>query len=278
MTVFLDVETVLAINSNFGGEGAGVRDLEGIEAAVARPMSGTVDQEFFPSLWLKAAAYLHGLSSTQYFHDGNKRTAWLAAVTFLRLNGKALPLISEVEAEAFILCVAKELFSNDDEPDRTIECAAEWFEAQFTTRQAGPALSHQVIFAVLAQVATPNESGGVDLQGLDVSALGVHEVPFTVGFTCIMKYQWTASDSGRRHTFGVSVTPEGQDLTAASRVTELILSPPVQGGHAHHPDRWMPALIVHDVVTTFESFGLHTVCFLIDGAIVAEHPLNLIAI
>lgn len=64
MTVFLDVETVLAINSNFGGEGAGVRDLEGIEAAVARPMSGTVDQEFFPSLWLKAAAYLHGLWSS----------------------------------------------------------------------------------------------------------------------------------------------------------------------------------------------------------------------
>ena len=86
-----------------------------------------MDQEYFPDLWTKVAAYLHGLSSTQYFHDGNKRTAWLAATVFLRVNGVRVPHIPDVESEAFVLAVARDLFRTSDEPDRTIEMAAGWF-------------------------------------------------------------------------------------------------------------------------------------------------------
>ncbi|MGW6660792.1 type II toxin-antitoxin system death-on-curing family toxin [Rhodococcus sp. NPDC055024] len=276
MTVFLDVETVLAINSQHGGPGAGVRDAEGIKAAVARPMSGTIDQEFFPSIWEKAAVYLHGLSSTQYFHDGNKRTAWLAAVTFLNLNGKALPPVPEVEAEAFILCVAKDLFSNEDEPDRTIECAAEWFESQYLSKQAGPAISRQVIYAVLAEASKLGNASGVDVMGLDVSALTAPEIPLTVAFTCIMKYQWTAQDGGRPHTFGVCIYSDTQDLPRTEQITEVPVAVPVRRERAPDPDRLLPSLIVHDVVATFETLGLHTIEFLIDGTTVATRPLNLV--
>ena len=36
---------------------------------------------------MKAAALLHSLTSNHPFIDGNKRTAWLATVVFLRDNG-----------------------------------------------------------------------------------------------------------------------------------------------------------------------------------------------
>ncbi len=41
----------------------------------------------FPTLWDKAAMYLHRIASSQAFADGNKRTALEAADIFLDLNG-----------------------------------------------------------------------------------------------------------------------------------------------------------------------------------------------
>lgn len=130
MTEYLSVDSILAINEAHCGAGAGVRDREGLEGTIGRPSSGSFEHEFFPDLWTKAAAYLHGLSSTQYFHDGNKRTAWLAATVFLRINGVRVPHVPDVESEAFVLAVAKDLFTTSDEPDRTIEMAAEWFRTR----------------------------------------------------------------------------------------------------------------------------------------------------
>ena len=130
MTEYLSVDSIIAINEAHCGAGSGTRDREGLEGAIGRPSSGSFNNEFFPDLWTKAAAYLHGLSSTQYFHDGNKRTAWLAATVFLRVNGVRVPHVPDVESEAFVLAVAKDLFTTSDEPDRTIEMAAEWFRTR----------------------------------------------------------------------------------------------------------------------------------------------------
>lgn len=52
-----------------------------------------------------AAAYLYGLARNHPFSDGNKRTAYLAAFTFLVINGY---LIEATQADVieFVLAVA----------------------------------------------------------------------------------------------------------------------------------------------------------------------------
>lgn len=41
----------------------------------------------YPSIYLQAAVLLHRICQAHAFEDANKRTAWLACVTFLELNG-----------------------------------------------------------------------------------------------------------------------------------------------------------------------------------------------
>lgn len=75
--------------------------------ALARPQAAGFGVEFYPTLFEKAAALLHGLASTQGMKDGNKRTAWAVAATFLEINGHPLkePLDEDV-AEALVMDVA----------------------------------------------------------------------------------------------------------------------------------------------------------------------------
>lgn len=116
--VYLDLDTVIAINALVGGEGAGVRELSTVDSSVARPMHGFGEVEFYPTIWDKAAALLHGLASTQGFHDGNKRTAWTACRVFLELNGHKLAPVEPVDGEVFVLAVSASLID--------IETIAEW--------------------------------------------------------------------------------------------------------------------------------------------------------
>ena len=70
------------------GGGAGVRDVNLLESALARPVNlaayGAPDA---PAL---AAAYGYGISRNHAFIDGNKRTGFVAAELFLRINGYEL--------------------------------------------------------------------------------------------------------------------------------------------------------------------------------------------
>jgi hypothetical protein len=65
---------------------------------------------------------LHGIASKQVFSDGNKRTAWLAALAFLELNGIEIRHVPGIEAEPFVLSVATGTFE--------VPQAAEWFKYQ----------------------------------------------------------------------------------------------------------------------------------------------------
>lgn len=58
-----------------------------LEAKLALPMSGFGDFERFPTIEEKAAVYHYYLASGHCFLDANKRTSYLAAVTFLDYNG-----------------------------------------------------------------------------------------------------------------------------------------------------------------------------------------------
>jgi death-on-curing protein len=66
------------------GGGAGTRDAGLLESALTRPQNLLHYSE--PDLAAMAAAYAFGIARNHPFVDGNKRTAWVAARLFLRLN------------------------------------------------------------------------------------------------------------------------------------------------------------------------------------------------
>ena len=66
------------------GGGAGLRDAALLESALTRPLNLAAYGE--PDAAALAAAYGYGIARNHAFIDGNKRTAWVAAELFLRLN------------------------------------------------------------------------------------------------------------------------------------------------------------------------------------------------
>jgi len=103
---YLDFEHIMMIHKVVSGDD-GVRDAGGVESACGRPRATAFGDDAYPTMWEKAAALLQSLACNHGFVDGNKRTAWVAAVAFLELNGH--PLESSFDqraAEEFVLAVA----------------------------------------------------------------------------------------------------------------------------------------------------------------------------
>jgi death-on-curing protein len=86
LVTYLDYDTVVAINMEHAGPSAGVRDESGLRSAVGEPAQTFDRRDLYPNVWAKAAVLVRGIAATQCFHDGNKRTAWLAGQTFLGMN------------------------------------------------------------------------------------------------------------------------------------------------------------------------------------------------
>ena len=80
--------------NRFGGS-TGVRDRNALEAALYRAQSG-----YYNDVISQAAALFESLSINHPFVDGNKRLAFAAMDTFLRLNGfriYATPMESHIK-------------------------------------------------------------------------------------------------------------------------------------------------------------------------------------
>jgi death-on-curing protein len=86
---FLDIDDVLEIHERqlerFGGT-PGIRDLGLLESAVAMPQASFGGQFVHEDLLAMAAAYAFHIAENQPFIDGNKRTALVSALAFLRIN------------------------------------------------------------------------------------------------------------------------------------------------------------------------------------------------
>jgi death-on-curing protein len=99
MTDFLTLAEVLAMHADqverYGGS-HGVRDPGLLEAALYRPQTG-----YYAGLIEEAAALWESLAQNHAFIDGNKRTAFAAAYTFLAINGARITADAE-EIYAFI--------------------------------------------------------------------------------------------------------------------------------------------------------------------------------
>lgn len=117
--IWLDVTDAVAIHdrqlAEHGG-GTGIRDMNLLGSALGRPVNQWTYGE--DDLCAIAAAYVFGLARNHPFIDGNKRTAWVLARLFLRLNGVAIAFAPEDAIATMLALAAGEL------PEEQL---ADWF-------------------------------------------------------------------------------------------------------------------------------------------------------
>jgi death-on-curing protein len=88
--VYLTLADVLELHALIIGATAAeaadqLRNRAGLESAIARPETYAHYQD--ADLALQAAVLAHGIAEGQQFIDGNKRTALIAMLVFLEMNG-----------------------------------------------------------------------------------------------------------------------------------------------------------------------------------------------
>ena len=95
------------------GGAIGVRDLGGIESAVAQPQMTFDGEELYPTIESKATALCFSLVMNHPFVDGNKRIGHAAMETFLVMNG--FEIRADVDdAEKIILPLAAGALSREE--------------------------------------------------------------------------------------------------------------------------------------------------------------------
>ncbi len=108
MIVYLTFDQVLAIHEVVMQGDSRLRDAGLIQSAVSRPHVTAFGEDAYGSIWEKAAALMQSLARNHGFIDGNKRTAWAAAMTFLEVNGHSLdPSFNQQAAEQLVIAIAQ---------------------------------------------------------------------------------------------------------------------------------------------------------------------------
>lgn len=95
----------------------GLRDEALLDSALSRPRNQAAYGQ--AGIARLAAAYAFGLARNHPFVDGNKRTAFVAAATFLLLNGWEITASEKAVVETFLRLAAGEM---------TEEQLAAWYE------------------------------------------------------------------------------------------------------------------------------------------------------
>lgn len=124
--VWIERVVILAIHdmqlAEHGG-GSGIRNDNLLESALARPVNLAAYSN--PDASALAAAYGYGISRNHAFIDGNKRTGFVAAELFLRLNGSQL-VADDADCVLTMLAVASGDLSED--------AFADWLRAHTVRR------------------------------------------------------------------------------------------------------------------------------------------------
>ncbi|OMH25992.1 death-on-curing protein [Tersicoccus phoenicis] len=99
MSSSLQLEDVLPLVRRLGFH---VRDAGLLGSALARPSTTVMGELVYPTLPLQAAALLESLARNHGLLDGNKRTAWILTVVFLRLQGYEHDLDADAVVELVV--------------------------------------------------------------------------------------------------------------------------------------------------------------------------------
>lgn len=275
MTRYLTPSQIVAINADQGGT---LNDTNGVEAAAHRPRSTAFGDDLFVDLWSKAAAYLHSFATTQYFSDGNKRTAWYAAATFLKLNDHPLPDVDAIDAEVLVHAAARDAFATDDEPNLTIAKVAEWLRLKWEHQRAGVCRDRRLEYAMLARTGRTVAGSLLDLQHALLIGLAEETFPCRVDFCLISRIHWDREDVQHPHAITVTVHPPsgGPDVTNHTEATRVpaYYSPP-SGHPAHAHTGRLPMDLYIELAPIIPAAGHYTVVVQIDGQLGAELPLEI---
>lgn len=287
MTRYLSADDVVQINLDHIGAGLrGAEGYAGVAGAVGRISQTWNDVDFYPTVWDKAGALLHGLASTQYFIDGNKRTAILVSELFLALNGYSLndgvPVIAK---EAFVMAVSKNLLG--------VSKAAEWFEAN----RLGAATRRRSAFLAQSADWTGGEQEGstVDAWGAMPGHVYLDAMPQLLEMSLVAQIGWQSSDAFEERNYRIYVEGEGAVLqepnaetaaklkagedvvaTAENSVDEVrgMFTPLPEIGLAHQPSAVHPTLMIRDLYVRVESEGLAWVVMEIEGDVFCRLALE----
>lgn len=124
---YLTAEDIINLHElgleRYGGK-PGLDENEGyacVDAKSYLPQQSFAGIEKYKTLTEKAAAYMYFISIGHCFVDGNKRTGYLAASTFLNLNGY---IISVSDKELYDMCIK----IANDKTRPPIEELIEWLQ------------------------------------------------------------------------------------------------------------------------------------------------------
>ena len=114
--IYLDEDDILTIHrivlEQHGGQD-GVRNHSALSSAVENPKMTWEGKELYPDISSKAAILAFTLAESQVFIDGNKRTAVVAALTFLETNGLEVPEQEERLYDAMMDLATKNITKED---------------------------------------------------------------------------------------------------------------------------------------------------------------------
>jgi death-on-curing protein len=100
-----DVEQIHTLLIDTFGGSHGIRDINALESALARPFQTFDNKELYPSVIEKASALLESILTNHPFIDGNKRTGYVITRLFLMNNGHDINATQQEKYE-FIISIA----------------------------------------------------------------------------------------------------------------------------------------------------------------------------
>jgi death-on-curing protein len=118
--IYLNQQAVTAVK----GSTYGVLSDSSLEMIIEQPQQIVFGQELYPTIWLKAAFILQKIAKKHAFRDGNKRTAIMASLVFLAINGYQ-PINDDLinDSDDFVLSV-----TNSPDTEDTMLEIAKWLE------------------------------------------------------------------------------------------------------------------------------------------------------
>jgi death on curing protein len=115
MIKYLSVRQIIIFHDDLIKKFGGLLDLRDINlliSALEAPKTSFGGKEIYPSIYEKSAVYLYHITKNHPFNDGNKRTAFVASLVFLKANGS--PIIFQAkDLEQIVIEVANGYFSKE---------------------------------------------------------------------------------------------------------------------------------------------------------------------
>jgi prophage maintenance system killer protein len=264
-------EMVEAIAKQVGG--GAILDESGVRGALGRPFHGSVDEEYYPTIWEKAAVLLHGFATTQYLEDGNKRTAWTVAKLFLLRNGLRLPPIPAVQSEALMHATSAGRMP--------IERVAEWLRVAHGVR-TDEIYDHRLEYLILASAAEIDDTGStmsLANAGMAGNVLLDVDGPFAEAVQVMVcgRILWGPSDDGFEHAVTTRFIDVDEDDHASSVLSESTFSemPVIPSGHRYQRTGRMPALFCLPLLPVLTHHGAYRIELLIDGQLAGTKTFTL---